>query len=438
MMEATQAGTFSETITLTPSDVGTSGSLTIEPVQTVTVLGTVLAVAGPASLVLNSSTAVVLPNVHIGATDQEAVSITNGATVPAATLSVMPAASGEATATGTIVGLAAGATDASDLQVGIDTSAAGARDGAIALAGTSVPSNGTATVLANAPTIDVSGDVFRLASGTVAPASAILHVGDSGTLALSVVNTAFNDGYSEALIASLGTLSGVTAGASGPSNDIAPGGTNTSLSIVVPTATAGTDTGTATVKLVSDGGSGTGSIDGLGTTALGAVSVPVSVTVDNAATAEVTASGPGLIPTFLDVYALNLGTITAGVPSSAVVLDALNAAAAPADALDKSFSVSNGGSFLNAGFANITSLVAGGTVAAGTISIDTSQPGIVTETIIANPTGVNASGYSQTQAAQEIDVVATVVAAGGIRAGGEPWHIGDRKFRAAADRRRQC
>jgi len=413
-LETTQAGTFSETITLTPSDVGTFGSLTIEQLQTVTVLGTVLPVAGPASLVLNSSTAVVLPNVHIGATDQEAVSITNGATVPAATLSVMPAASGEATATGTIVGLAAGATDASDLQVGIDTSAAGTRDGAIALAGTSVPSNGTATVLANAPTIDVSGDVFRLASGTVAPASAILHVGDSGTLALSVVNTAFNDGYSEALIASLGTLSGVAAGASGPSNDIAPGGTNTSLSIVVPTATAGTDIGSAAVTLVSDGGSGAGSIDGLGTTALGTVSVPVSVTVDNAATAEVTASGPGLIPTFLDVYALDLGTVTAGAAGTAVVLDAANAAAAPGDALDESFSVRNGGSFLNAGFVNITSLVAGGTVAAGTISIDTSQPGIVTETIIATPTGVNASGYSQTQAAQEIDVVATVVAAGSI------------------------
>ncbi len=411
-MEATQAGTFSETITLTPSDVGTSGSLTTEPVQTVTVLGTVLPVPGPASLVLNSPTAAVLPNVHIGATDQEAVSVTNGATAPAATLTVTPAASGEATATGTIVGLAAGATDASDLQVGVDTSAAGVRDGAVTLAGTSVPSNGTATMLSNPPTIDVSGDVFRLAGGTVAPVSAILHVGDSGTLALSVVNTALNDGYSEALIASLGTLSGVAAGVSGPSNDIVPGGTNTSLSIVVPpTATAGTDTGTASVNLVSDGGGGPGSIDGLGTTVLGTVSVPVSVTVDNAATAEVTASGPGLIPTFLDVYTLNFGTITAGAPSSAVVLDALNAAVAPADALDESFSVVNGGSFVNTGLANITSLVAGGTVMAGTISVDTSQSGIVTETIIATPTGVNASGYSQTQAAQQIDVVATVVAA---------------------------
>ena len=365
----------------------------------------------PAVEVLNSAATLTLANVRVGATDLAALSLSNGATAPAATLSVVPTATGAAIASGTIAGLAAGATDATSILAGIATASAGAHSGTVTLAGTSVAS-GVGTTLANPPTVAVSGSVYREATGTIAPISTIVHVGDSGTLALTVANTAASDGYSEALVAAIAGASGaVAAGAAGPTADIAAGAASNALTITVPTTAAGVEAGTATLTLTSDGGTGAGAIDGLGTVALGTVDVPVSVTVDNAATAAVSANGPGLTPTVPNTWVLDLGTLTAGVPSAAVAISATNAALGPADALDDAFAVTNGGAFVDTGFAGITGLAVGGLVVAGTIVADTTTLGINTETIVVSPTGTNATGYSHALAPLTIDVTATIVAA---------------------------
>ena len=132
----------------------------------------------------------------------------------------------------------------------------------------------------------MSGTVYREAAAALLPLNEIVHVGDPGTAALAVANSDPADGYSGNLIATLmGVTGGLTIAAAGPANDIAAGDTNsTALALGFSTAQAGTVSGSATVSLTSDGGG----IDGLGTTALTGTVVPVSIVVDNYASAAVT------------------------------------------------------------------------------------------------------------------------------------------------------
>ncbi len=105
--------------------------------------------------------------------------------------------------------------------------------------------------------LSITGAVFRLASANAhSPEPVTLanqHVGDSVTQAISITNTATNDGFSEKLDASFtGTTGNATA--SGFFNLLAPGATNnTSLLVGVDTSAAGARSGTATIGLVSDG-----------------------------------------------------------------------------------------------------------------------------------------------------------------------------------------
>ena len=416
-LTTTQAGTFNETITLIPMDVSGTTASQIQPDQTVTVEAVVAApVPASAVEVLVSAGTIQLPNARVGGLDQRAISISNGATAPADTLSVAPVAAGQATVSGTIAGLAAGGIDATDILAGVDTSSAGLRQGTVTLAASSVNAGGTAVPLANPPQVTVSANVFRLASGTVSLASPILHVGDSGVLPLVVGNIAANDGYSEALIAAIGATTGaVGAASSGPSADIAPSGTNASaLAIVVPTNTAAVDNGSATVDLTSDGGIGAGSIDGLGTTALTPQTIAVAVTVDNYANPVFEdVSNPGAITGGGTAYTLNLGTVTQGDAPLTVNLGVYNDVAGPSDVVSGSLAAVGSSAFTNSGLVAFGSLAAGQADVAPTITLATGTTGTFSETITLSPTGSNAGGYAAALANETLTVTGSVAASTG-------------------------
>ncbi|MCX6876156.1 MAG: autotransporter-associated beta strand repeat-containing protein [Verrucomicrobia bacterium] len=138
-------------------------------------------------------------------------------------------------------------------------------------------------------TVDLN--VYRLAAaGTHTPEPLNLgtfHVGATASTALSLTNTAANDGFSEKLSASIGATTGDVV-ASGSFNQLAAQATNnTSLLAGFSTATLGTKSGTATITLNSDG---TGT-SGYGTAGLGTQTVNVSGTVYSGLMAWSGASG---------------------------------------------------------------------------------------------------------------------------------------------------
>ena len=153
------------------------------------------------------------------------------------------------------------------------------------------------------------------------------------------------------------------------------------------TATAGTITGTATLGLVSDGGTGAGSIDGLGQTALPAVTVPIMVTVDNLAQASITSQGGNLTAGSLPgTWNLDLGTATQGSTALVAALSVLNSAGGPADLLGGGFALNGSTPFSNSGFTSFAGLGAGASAAAGSISLSSAQLGAFSETLTLNPT----------------------------------------------------
>jgi hypothetical protein len=266
--------------------------------------------------------------------------------------------------------------------------------------------------------VDVSGDVFRDATATIAPVSEIVHVGDAGSLALSVGNSAADDGYSENLLASLSGVTGAFGDASAvPTGDIAPGANDRrSLALSFSTASAGTLSGSAHVTLTSDGGIGVGSLDGLGETALPAETVPLSVTVDNYAAAALQSNGT-LTPTGNGTYTLDLGSTTQGATALSANLTAANTADGPADWLNGAFLIAGSDGFTNSGFGTFSQLAAGASTDAGTVSLSTAKVGSFSETLTLDPTGGNASGFSAALGADTVIVTGTIAAPTGIAQG---------------------
>ena len=162
-------------------------------------------------------------------------------------------------------------------------------------------------------TIAVAGTVYREANASIAPLTKIVHVGDTGQASIVIANSQPDDGYSESLIASLIAVSnGIDVVSAGPTGDIIAEQTNdTALTIGFSTAQAGTISGTGTIGLISDGGVGDGSIDGLGTSALPSQDVPIDITVDNYAVAQLRSPG-NLTSTGADAYTLNVGSAAQG------------------------------------------------------------------------------------------------------------------------------
>ena len=188
---------------------------------------------------------------------------------------------------GAVNGLGAGSSNTSGMTVGLNTAAAGGVNGAVVVnfasdgAGTSglgvtaLPSQSVGVT----GTIEATGSVFRLASASPAAPNPVsfgnVRVGSVAQQALTIANTAANDGFSERLNASIG---GATAGvtAAGSFSGLAPQASNSSSLVVgIDTASAGVRNGTATISLASDG---TGT-SGLGVTPLTAQTVAVNGTV---------------------------------------------------------------------------------------------------------------------------------------------------------------
>ncbi|HZK91650.1 MAG TPA: choice-of-anchor D domain-containing protein, partial [Stellaceae bacterium] len=391
-------GSHSETFTFQPTDLNASDYSALLPTLTLTIEDTV---AAAAQAQLNTPATIIFPNVHVGTVESQKVSITNSAPPNSANLDVTPAAENQATAAGTITLLAPGATDAADLSIGLDTTNAGA--GTVTLNAASDLGNGRSAPIAPDQVIDVFGGVYRLATASAAPTQAVFHVGDAGglgTVALTVGNTDKSDGYSENLLASAnGATGGFTA--AGSTGEIAAGQSNSAITLDFSTKTAETVSGHITLALISDGGIGNGSIDGLGQTPLSPQSVAVSATVDNYAVAGLSdTNGVGTFGSSTTAsgavsYTLSLGTVAEGSTPLVVDLSALNLApaGAPADVLSGSFSASGSSAFADA-LNPVGGIVAGGSAAAGTVTLDTNASGAFSETVTFDPTGSNASGYS--------------------------------------------
>jgi hypothetical protein len=376
--------------TFDPVDENASGyaaplaPLTLDIVDTVT---------APAQATVNTPTTVIFPDVH--------VSVSNTAPEGSANLDVTLTASGNAVAGGSVVQLAPGVTDASDLTLGLDTSTAGALAGAVSETFVSDGGGGSTSSLASEdPYIDVFGDVYRLAAPSL-PSGLDVHIGASGNQSLVIANTDPNDGYSENLIATVvGTTGALTA--SGTTGEIAAQASGT-IAVDFSSAAAGS-IGTVTLDIKSDG---TG-IDGLGMTDLGDVTVPVSVTGNNDAIAQLTSSNGTLTQPTPDSYVLNLGTVAQYSAPVDISLAALNAALAPADDLDGSYSISGDTAFANTGFGAFTDVAAGAESAANTVALDTGTTGSFSETITLTPTASNSQGYSGSLPQETVTVMGTV------------------------------
>jgi hypothetical protein len=410
-------GSFTETLTFTPTDTNASGFSGTLPTITLTIVDSV---GSPAKAGLNSPAAILFPNVHLDGTDQQAVSVSNTAAAPAAALDVTTATGGSATASGSIRQLAPGATDSSSIMVGLDTGTAGQQSGVVALQGASDSGSGAKAPLAQTNNIDVYGAVYREAAASIAPISLVLHVGDSGRAPISVSNTDPADGFSETLVATMASTSGgVTEAPGDPPAQVAPGATDSSsLAVAFSTAQAAVISGIANISLTSDGGTGTNSLDGLGQTALGTRALPVSITVNNFAQAAIGSDG-NLTPngTAANNYTLNLGSAEQGSAPLSGTLKALNTASGPADWLNGSFSVSGGSEFQNSGFAAFSNLAAGSAINAGTVSLATDQLGAFSETVVLTPTDANSSGFSKVQSAETITVTGTITPVVGTAGG---------------------
>ena len=180
------------------------------------------------------------------------------------------------------VGLLAAGGSSSAMAVGIDTSSAGAKGGTVAVTYQSdgTGTSGFAAIGAGSQTVNVSGNVYRLASAQIDNAGSFsfgsVHVGDTVAQALSITNAVVNDGFSEKLNASFGSTSDGRILTSGSISRLGAGVTDTtSMVIGVDTAAAGVVNGTATVNFASDG---TGT-SGLGITALSSQGVSVSASI---------------------------------------------------------------------------------------------------------------------------------------------------------------
>ena len=413
-LSTSSPGVFSETFTLAATDSNTSGYSAPLSGETLTVTGTVAPTTfTPAIATVLTSSPIDFGNVHVGATAQQALSIENTATTGSASLdgSVL-SLTGAAAGSGSFTGLVPGATDSTDITVGINTGTAGAQTGTATL---SFVSDAGTLGTASLPTQDitVTGSVYREAAAGLLPINEIVHVGDPGTAAITVSNSDPNDNYSESLIATLAAVSGgIGIADGGPAGDIGAGQTNdTALAISFSTTQAGTITGTGTIGLISDGGTGLGSIDGLGTTVLADATVPVSITVDNYASAEITSTG-SLTPDGSNAYTLNLGTATEGSAALTAGLSVLNDVAGAADWLNGTYAVSGSSQFGNTGFGAFGTLGAGGSLTAGSVSLATNQTGTYSETIVLTPADTNMGGFDEIMPAQTVTVTGTIVPTG--------------------------
>ena len=183
---------------------------------------------------------------------------------------------------------------------------------------------------------------------------------------------------------------------------------SSSLGYVINAEAVGVYTGTVDVAAYSYPG-----IDGLGTTPLGTIAVPITYDVDNYATAVIAQTGGSGTLTSSgtpDVYTLNLGSTQQYAAALAANLEALNAAQGPAaDLLDGSFTTSGDSEYTNYGLSAFSGITFGNADTSPDITLNTGTIGTFTEQVVLDPTGSNPSTYSGILAAETIDVVGTIL-----------------------------
>lgn len=320
----------------------------------------------------NTLAPIAFGNVHVGDSVGQALTIANvaindgfserlnasfgGATDPRITFG------------GSIGLLGAGQSNSSSMVVGLDTSAAGSVNGAVTVQFASDGSGTSGLGITALPSqsvgitgvIQAVGNVFRLASPSPVAPNPVdfgnVRLGSIASQALTLSNTAPNDGFSEKLNASIATSSpGMTA--SGSISLLAPQASNNSALVVgLDTSSAGARSGSAVVTLASDG---TGT-SGLGVTALPAQTVAVSGAVYRLA-------NPVLVPPSLTLAA------RVGDASPTALLGVTNASPdIYTERLDAGFGAVSPG-FVGAG--SIAGLAAGASSNALSVALNTSTAG---------------------------------------------------------------
>ena len=274
-LDTSAAGTVNgtQTINFASDGTGTSG-LGITPLasQIIGVSGDISTTGNVYSLASASPAApnpVDFGNVRVGTVTDQALSLTNTAANDGFSEKLNASISSNGapvTATGSFNLLAAQSTDSSSLHVGIDTSSAGAKSGSatIALASDGTGTSGLGITPLTSQTVNVSGNVYRMANPTLNTPSVTLaaRVGDAAPSAnVSVTNTS-PDIYTEGLKAS---FSPASAGfnASGSIANLGAGATDSaSLNVALAsTATSQNVSGTAQVNFESTGAGTTGAAD---------------------------------------------------------------------------------------------------------------------------------------------------------------------------------
>jgi len=230
--------------------------------------------------------------------------------------------SGFAVASGSTSLVAAGSIAAGTLTLGLGSNvfaSAGKQSGSVVVG---FNTNGTGTselgiAASGSQTVNLSGDVYRLAVGTLGSPTVTLAAVREGTVfasgTVSVLNIATVDGYSEKLNVSLGSTTGDATVASGTLNLLAAGSANSSTLLVSlgGTANAGAKTGTVLANYASDG---TGT-SGLSALASGSQTLTVTGNVYRLASGSLSAIN------------LNLGNIRAGGAVGGSTIDISNVAA---------------------------------------------------------------------------------------------------------------
>jgi len=376
------AKTGTAQINFASNGAGTSGlGITGLAAQTLTVNGSFYNMA----VGTTTPSPIVLGNQRVGGTGSQALTVANTAAAGAFS-EALNAGFGANTGTvtnngGNVSNLIAGGSNAAAMSVGVDTSTAGAKSGSVTLNyqsdGTGPNGNsGLAAIAAGSQTINVSGNVYRLASGAATPdpiAFGNVRVGNTAQQALTVNNTAANDGFSERLNASFTGASGSATTASGSITGLAAGSSNNAaMSVALNTATSGAKSGSVTVGYISSG-AGT---SGLADIAAGSQSINFAGNVYQLAAGQ------------LNTAALNFGTVQVGQSVSQVlsITNSATGAAGFVEDLNARFGASSGtGAAQISGAGSISGLIAGATNASAmTVNVDTSAAGTINGAIAVN------------------------------------------------------
>jgi hypothetical protein len=327
---------------------------------------------------------VVLANQRVGDMQSQILTVTNTAAAGSFTEKLnasFGANTGNATNTGgAVVLLAAGDPGSTAMSAGVDTATAGAKTGTVTLnyQTDGIGTSGLAAASVGSQVIDVSGNVYQLASGQLnsSPLNfGTVQVGQSVSRVLSITNTASGAaGFVEDLDAVFGASSGTGSSlitGSGSISGLLAGATNSSgMTVNVDTSAAATINGAIAVNFAS-AGAVAGSSNGLGTFDLGSVDYGVQGAIEAQVNIINTASP------VINNSPIDLGNVRINSSSPTALVSVTNqATTAPQAALNATISgngsIGGSGSFsqlLNPGGTNNSDLqVTMNTATAGAIN----------------------------------------------------------------------